>query len=168
MITFSKVKESIINSFRSIKVLQFGAKTADVVAPFGDDSSPLENMTAIYAETTNVGESIVIGYINNNQIALPGEKRIFSLDASGNLSTYIHLKTDGTMEVGGNDDNAVRYSTLASGLVANDALVNAELAKIATAITTLGGVYIPSPVSTDITLAKINEVKVSKVTLVGD
>lgn len=160
MITFSKVKESIINSFRSIKVLQFGAKTADVVAPFGDDSSPLENMTAIYAETTNVGESIVIGYINTNQIALPGEKRIFSLDTSGNLSNYIHLKTDRSIEIGGNTNNLVRYTPLVSGLVANDALINAELAKIATAIGTLGGSYVPSVISTNIALAKVEDVKV--------
>ena len=160
MITYSKVKESIINSFRSIKVLQFGAKTADVVAPFGDDSAPLKDMTAIYAETTNVGESIVIGYINKNQIALPGEKRIFSLDSSGNISTYIHLKTDGSMHLGGDTDNVVQYTPLVSGLVANDALINAELTKIATAISTLGGSYVPAPVTTDITLAKVDGVKV--------
>ena len=160
MITYSKVKESIINSFRSIKVLQFGAKTADVVAPFGDDSAPLKDMTAIYAETTNVGESIVIGYINKNQIALPGEKRIFSLDSSGNISTYIHLQTDGSMHLGGNTDNVVQYTPLVSGLVANDALINAELTKIATAISTLGGSYVPTPVSTNITLAKVDGVKV--------
>ena len=160
MITFSKVKENIINTFRSIKVLQFGAKTADVVAPFGDDSAPLKDMTAIYAETTNVGESVVIGYINTNQIALPGEKRIFSLDASGNLSTYIHLQTDGTMHLGGNTDNVVQYNPLLTGLVANDDLVNAELAKIAIAIGTLGGSYVPGVVSTDIALAKVDGVMV--------
>lgn len=160
MITYSKVKESIINSFRSIKVLQFGAKTADVVAPFGDDSAPLKDMTAIYAETTNVGESIVIGYINKNQIALPGEKRIFSLDASGNLSTYIHLQTDGTMHLGGDTDNVVRYSPLSSGLDVKDALINTELTKIAVAISALGGSYAPSAINTDITLAKVDEVKV--------
>ena len=64
------------------------------------------------------------------------------------------------LELGGNDDNAVRYSTLVSGLIANDTLINAELTKIATAISTLGGSYVPTPVSTNITLAKVDGVKV--------
>lgn len=162
MITLSKVKENIITAFtRSIKVFQFGAKTADVISPFGDDSAPLKDMIAIYANTSNVGDSVVIGYINKNQIAKAGEKRIFSLDPNnGDLSTYIHLLTDGTMQIAGDNDNAVRYNPLSSGLVAQDVLINAELTKIAAAISALGGTYVPSNISTDIAAAKIDEIRV--------
>ena len=36
-------------------------------------------MVAIFAETSNNSEAVIIGYINKNQVAGPGEKRIFSL-----------------------------------------------------------------------------------------
>lgn len=160
MITFSKVKENIITSLiRTLKVQQYGAKTANVVAPFGDDSAPLKDMIAVYAETSNISEPVVVGYINKNQIAKTGEKRIFSLKPDGTVATSIHLFTDGTMNVGGDNDNAVRYSPLNSGIYAKDALINIELTKIATAISLLGGTYAPSNISTDIEAAKINEIK---------
>lgn len=113
MISFSTLKETVVEAgIRIAKVVQFGAKTADVVSSFGDDSAPLKDMTAIYAGTSEVGDNIIIGYINKNQIAADGEKRIFSLKEDGSLSFSIHLKNDGTCEIGGNDDYAVRYSKL--------------------------------------------------------
>ena len=159
MITFSKVKESIIETYRSIKILQFGAKTADACASFGDDSSPLKDMIAIYAETSNISEPIIIGYLNKNQIALPGEKRIFSLKSDGDLSTFIHLKADGTMEIGGGDDNIIRYTPLNLAISKTDANINIELGKIATAITSIGGAYVPNSINTDISNAKIQEIQ---------
>ena len=116
-------------------------------------------MIAVYAETSNISEPVVVGYINKNQIAKTGEKRIFSLKPDGTVATSIHLFTDGTMNVGGDNDNAVRYSPLNSGIYAKDALINIELTKIATAISLLGGTYAPSNISTDIEAAKINEIK---------
>ena len=112
-LTFSVVKEYLLeNGIRILKVFEFGAKTANVIAPFGDDSAALKDMIAIYGSTSNVGESIIIGYINKNQIATPGEKRIFSLKEDGSLSFAIHLKNDQTCEIGGNADFAVRYNKL--------------------------------------------------------
>ena len=159
MITFSKVKENIINKFRTLKVQQYGPKTANVIAPFGDDSAPTKDMIALYAETSNISEPVIIGYINKNQIAQPGEKRIFSTKEDGTVATSIHLFTDGSIELGGNSDNAVRYTPLNSGISAKDSLINAELTKIATAISILGGSYIPSTINTDITGAKIDDIK---------
>jgi len=162
MITTARVKEwSLEKGKRILKVLQFGAKTSKVAAPFGDDANPVKDMTAILAETGVAGETVIIGYINDNQIAEVGEKRIFSLDATGKLSTYIHLKNDETMEIGGNADYAVRFSKLKEGIDAKDLQIVSELTKIQSAITTLGGVYIPGTVNTDIEAAKINTVKVS-------
>ena len=161
MLSFSKVKENIITSFlRSLKVFEFGAKTADVIAPFGDDSAPNKDMIALYGKTTNGEDNVVIGYVNRNQIALPGEKRIFSEKTDGTVSTYIHLFTDNTMAIGGDTDNAVRYTPLNIGITAKDALINTELAKIAVSISALGGSYTPGNVITDITTAKIENIKV--------
>ena len=160
MITFSKVRDFVIeNGKRILKVQEYGAKTAKVASNYGDDSQPLKNMTAIYSPTAVNSEPVIIGYINTNQVAEEGEKRIFSQSLDGALSFAIHLKTDGTCEIGGNIDNAVRFNALASSLTASDGLINAELAKIAAAISSIGGVYTVAPVTTDISTSKIDEIK---------
>ncbi len=158
--TISIVKENILkNGRRILKVFEFGAKTGDVVAPFGDDSAPLKDMVAIFGQTSVKGESVVIGYINKNQIAQPGEKRIFSLDSDGNLSFAIHLKGDGTCEIGGNTDNAVRYAELNTALQQQVTDINTELGKISAAIGLLGGSYVVDPIALDASAAKIDEIK---------
>lgn len=160
MITFSIVKENIIEAFkRVLKVEQFGAKTADVISDFGDDSSPLKDMIAIYANTSEVGDSVIIGYINENQIAQAGEKRIFSLKEDGTLSFAVHLKNDGTCEIGGAVDNAVRYQKMDDALQAQKTAINAELLKIQTAIAGVGGMYVRTDISIDTSAAKISEIK---------
>lgn len=160
MISTAKVKQwSIEKGKRILKLLQFGAKTAKVAAPFGDDSNPVKDMTAIFAETSVSGEPFVIGYVNTNMLAAVGEKRIFSLKESGSLSTYIWLKNDETMELGGNADHAVRFSKLKAGIDAKDELIQAELVKIKAALQTVGGTYIPGTITTDIEAAKIDKIK---------
>ena len=160
MISTAKVKQwSIEKGKRILKLFQFGAKTAKVAAPFGDDSNPVKDMTAIFAETSISGEPYVIGYVNTGMLAEVGEKRIFSLKESGSLSTYIWLKNDETMEIGGNADNAVRFTPLKAGIDAKDALIQEELVKIAAGITTAGGSYTPGNITTDIDGAKITKIK---------
>lgn len=162
MISLAKVKQwSIENGKRILKVFQFGAKTSKVAAPFGDDSNPIKDMTAIIAETGVNGETVIIGYINKNQIAQEGEKRIFSLKPDGSDSTFIYLKNDETIEIGGNADFAVRFTKLKEGIDAKDQAINAELTKIAAGISTAGGSYAPSPISTDISAAKNDKIKLS-------
>jgi len=163
-ITLSLVKENIIDSFRSLKVFQFGAKTADVAAPFGDDSAPLENMSAIFADTSNIGEPVIIGYLNKNQIATEGEKRIFSLDPdTGNISFAVHLRTDGTCEIGGDTDFMVRYSALETAF---NELKDKFNTHIHTTTGTVGPTAVPGVITppttqsnADISGAKIEEIK---------
>lgn len=157
----SIVKESTIkNDARELKVVEYGVKTADVVADFGDDSSPLKDMVAVYSSTGESGEAIIVGYFNKNQIAQPGEKRMFSLKEDGSLSFAVHLKNDGTCEVGGNADNLVRYAALNTALLAEKDLINAELTKIAFAINSLApGSYTPTPITLNLIQAKIEEIK---------
>lgn len=162
MISLSVVKQNIIkNGRRILKVLQYGAKTADVVGPYGDDSAPLPNMIAIYATTEESGDAVIVGYINSNQISQPGEKRIFSQNPDGSLSCSIHLKADGVCEIGEASDFAVRHTPLASGLSAQDSLINAELVKIAAAINAIvPGSYTPGTISTNISSSKVEKTKV--------
>ena len=160
-LSFSVVVSNLIEKgFRILKVKQFGVKTANSVSSFGDDSAPLKDMIAIHANTAEVGDSVIVGYINKNQIAKPGEKRIFSLKPDGSLSFDIHLKDDGTCNIGGDTDNAVRFAALNTALQVEASKINAELTKIASGISTAGGVYVPTTLTLDISAAKIDEVKV--------
>lgn len=116
MITKSKIKEVLIQSgYRILKVVQYGVKTVDVATPFGEDSHPLKDMTAIFAETGRDGQPVIIGYVHKEKIADIGEKRIFSLKEDGTLSSYIHLKNDETINILGDEDFAVRFTELESG-----------------------------------------------------
>lgn len=141
------------------------------VGPFGVDSRAIKDMVAIHAQTGVSGESVVIGFINKDCIAAIGENRIFSTDENGVLSTYIHLKNDQTMEVGGNTDFMVRYSELENAFNElkndhNDLVTAFNSHMHATAAT--GPPSIPTPIpssipatpsTADITGAKIEEIK---------
>lgn len=161
MITFSKIDSSTITDAgkRILKFLQFGPKSGNESMPFGVDSNPTKGMTAIFAETSNSGENVIIGYINKNQLAEVGEVRIFSTDANGSLKGFVWCKNDGKVQLNGNDYSSVRFEPLNTALTNQDNLINTELQKIALAITTLGGSYTPATVTTDISNSKSEDVK---------
>ena len=160
MITFSKFFEATIEQGKRIlKVNQYGVKTADESAPFGMDSNPIKGMTAIYADTSNDSESVIIGYINENQIAQKGETRIFSLDENGNLKAFIWCKNNGEIHLNGNTSTAVKFEELKTAINNSDTLLNTELTKIQTAISALGGTYVKSNVTTNIDPSKSDKVK---------
>src|SRR5690348_10137255 len=100
------------------------------VTPFGFESNPIKNMVAIYSDTETLGDSLILGYVNKNLAAQLGESRMFSMDANGNLKMQVWCKNDGTLLLGGNADNSVRYSPLNSGLQDFKDKVNTELGKI--------------------------------------
>ena len=161
MITLSKLKGvAIEHGQRILKVIQYGPKTANECGPFGLDSSPLENYTAIYAETSNVGESLIIGYIQKTQLASPGESRLFSLDQNGLLKAEIFCKADGTIILNGGSFNSVRYENLNDQLQQLKTDINTELLKVQAAITTLGGTYANTPLILDLTTAKSDTIKI--------
>lgn len=100
-----------------VKVLRLGNKDIQTpleATPYGTDSNPVKDMIAIYSQTQTKGDAVIIGYLNKNRLADIGEHRLFSTDSDGNLSTYVWLKNDNTMEIGGDTDNMVRYSELKS------------------------------------------------------
>ena len=161
MITLSKLKSiAIEQGQRILKVMQYGPKTANECGPFGLDSSPLENYTAIYSETANVGESLIIGYIQKTQLAKQGEARLFSLDSNGLLKAEIFCKADGTILLNGGGFSSVRYENLNNELqkLKND--INTELSKVQAAINTLGGTYANTPLILDLTTAKSDTIKI--------
>lgn len=98
---------------RVVKFLRFGKRdvqTSLECAPFGIDSSPIKDMVAIYAETAEKGKTVLVGYINRNQLAAPGETRLYATNANGEVQTFIWLRSDGTVEIGGGDDFLLRFS----------------------------------------------------------
>lgn len=103
---------------RVATVLRFGksdVQTCIQAGPYGMDSVPVADMVAIYGATQEKGKTVIIGYLNKNQLAAIGEHRIFSTDSNGALSTYIWLKNDGTMQIGGSAKNMVRFQELEAG-----------------------------------------------------
>lgn len=120
MNTLIKVDDTRIDATdenrRVIKFLRYGAndvQTANEAPPFGIDSNPLKDWIAVYAQTDDKGSPVIIGYLNPNQLAGPGETRLFSLDPdTGDTKFYAWLRADGTMSLGGEADNLVRFSKL--------------------------------------------------------
>lgn len=166
MISLSKIFSAVTDKlgFRIIKIYQYGPKTANECAPFGDDSNPVQGWDAVYAETATDGDPIVIGYFNPLAKALPGEKRLYSVkkDATGKVyeeAFYLWIHADGTCEIGGKTDNLVRYTPLNNGLTQQNTSLNAELAKIQIAIGALGGTYVRAQVNVNVSGSKINEIK---------
>lgn len=161
MLTFSKLKSSSIEQGKRIlKVFQFGAKTAKEVGPFGFDSAAPENWTAIYGETSNKGESVVIGYINKNQLAEVGGSRMYALGSSGEVVSFVYARASGVLELNGSTYSGVRFQPLKSAIDANDLMVAGELSKIALVLNSLVlGSYTPGPISTNLTGAESSTVK---------
>jgi hypothetical protein len=103
---------------RVIKFLRFGKKdvqTSLQVSPHGIDSNPVKDLIALYADTGEKGKTVLVGYLNKNVLAAVGETRLYSTDADGALQTFIWLKADGTMELGGNTKHLARFEELKSG-----------------------------------------------------
>ena len=160
MITFSKVKESDIeDQKRILKVDEFGVKTTFESAPFGLDPNPLKDMIGIYGKTSNNSESVILGYINKNQISGIGENRIYSLMQNGSLSAYIHLRSDETIEINGDTNYLVKYNELKIELDSLITKLNTEFIKIQTAITALSGAYASVPLTMDTNSFKNDKIK---------
>jgi len=103
---------------RIVKVLVKGKsdfQTAKEYSNFGDDSNPPAGTRALFMETGVKGKTVIVGYLIENKLAAVGEKRIFSQKSDGSISTFIWLKADGTMEVGGDTDFMVRFNKLKTG-----------------------------------------------------
>lgn len=144
----SKVSSTkIVDLFRRVKVKIFGSndfKTVYESMPFGVDSVPQEGNDALIVSTGDDSKRCVVGYISKNQLESleAGETRLYSLDPSGDLSRQMILKGDGTIEIGGDSDFAVKYNELETAfnqLKADfDSLVNAYNAHVHTTTATIG------------------------------
>lgn len=109
---FKTTVNELIVKFRRHKS---DVRTSTQAAPFGIDSRPPKGMIAVFSQTDEKGRSVVVGYINKNLVADVGETRLFSVNASGILQTYVWLKKDGVIELGGNNRHMARFEELKAG-----------------------------------------------------
>lgn len=160
-----------IESFRWFKFNISKANTQEVrhVAPFGIDAVPVKDMMAVFAKTKMKGKGIIFGILNTNNSAGEGEVRIYSLDADLVEQIYLHVKADGTIEIGGDGDNAVRHSKNAEVI----AEIQDDIADLKTvfsgwtpipedggaALKTAAATWSGTPLEKDIEDAKVDEVK---------
>ena len=163
---------------RKVKVRRFGNDDVQnqlAVSPSGIDAAPVEDMVALYSPTSSQEDPVIIGYITREQKAKAGEIRIFSTDADGVEQIAFHFLNDGTVEMGGDADNLVRYRELKSAYdqLRDDlnnliAQYNAHI-HITTATvgpTAVPGVISPTtstgtPSTADMSASKIDELKTS-------
>ena len=106
---------SITSGKRIIKFLRMGksdVQTSNEAMPFGFDSNPTKDLIAIYGQSATKGDTVIIGYINKNQLADIGELRLYSTDDNGNQKFYVWLHNDGTCEIGGDTNYAVKFNEL--------------------------------------------------------
>lgn len=152
MITIAKVKQA---AAEFIKILRFGkddVQTANQISSYGIDSKPKAEDTAVYASTSESGESVILGYVYTSDITREGEIRIYS------DNIYLHLK-DGIAEFNGNSDNLIRYIPINSAMTKLSTDINIELTKIAAVLNSIiPGSYTLIPISIDISTAKIDEI----------
>lgn len=159
MITLTRIKQA---TSEFVKVLRYGkndVQTSEPVLPFGIDSKPVKELLGVHATTSDLGSTLMLGYIYKSEVTKEGETRIYCTDSEGIEQFYIYLKNDGTVEFNGNVDNLVRFTALKTGLDNMVTAINSELTKIQAAISGLGGTYAKVNVSLDIDSAKIDEVK---------
>jgi hypothetical protein len=159
----SKVISTRIDSIgrRLIKFLGLGNKDVKetlVAAPYGIDSNPIKDMIAIYGPTAIKGEQVVIGYINKNSVAGVGELRLFSTNQQGNEQTYIHVKNDGKISIGGETNHLTRFEALEAAVALHEAALNTH-----THTGNLGAPTSPPlvPFVIDISAAKTNNINIA-------
>lgn len=118
MKTGSVYSSAIKSGIRFVKFLCMGKKDTREyrqISTHGIDSCPIKDRILVFADTGEIGKSVVIGYINKEQIADVGEIRVYSTDADGVEKIYLHLKNNGTAEFNGDADNMMRYKPANDG-----------------------------------------------------
>ena len=171
------ISTALKDARRLVKFYRFG--TSDVrenyeASPFGLDSNPVKDTVGVFSSTTSNGQGVILGYVHANKKADVGEFRTYATDANGAEVFYTWIKADGTMEIGGDTDNMVRFSELKTAfdqLKSDfDSLVSSYNTHIHTTTATVGpsptifGVISPttstgSPTTANIDPSKIDEIK---------
>jgi hypothetical protein len=128
---------------------------AELFGPAGDDSPPLPDDMGFFSDNSQTGGRSCLGSIDqvNEPEAAPGERRLYARDSNGNPIVVVWLKGDGTLELNGDADNAVRYAALETAFNQLKTDFDNHSGHFWPANTS------PAPSTADITGAKVDEVK---------
>lgn len=114
------ISDKIEKGRRLMKFLRFGSNDIQEqfeANPFGYDAKAPEGTRAVYARSGKKGVGALIGFINVNQLdsLSEGEVHLYSTNSDGSSEqAFILMKNDGTMQVNGDADYAIRYSDMKS------------------------------------------------------
>jgi hypothetical protein len=102
-------------NFLVAKVLRLGqsdVQSGFVSAPFGYDGNPTKGYRAIFSDTGNAGEPVILNFISRKNKAQIGEVRLHSEASNGDEKAYIYLRADGKFELLGNANFSVKFNEL--------------------------------------------------------
>lgn len=131
--------------------------------PFGFASNPTPKFLAILAETQTKDEPVVIGYLDPRALDSLnlGDSVQYATDERGIKTATLFIRSDGTVEILGDADNAVRYSALETAFnELNDKFNTFANAYAPGGPATQGLPPTVLPSNADITGSKIDEIKV--------
>lgn len=148
-------------------------QTVELLGATGEDSNPQPGDRVIVVDLGPAYRVAVATSDNVEPASEEGEKILYSYDSAGNKLATMVLKSDSTIELNGDADNAVAFADLKTAfdqLKSDfDALVSAYNAHIHTTTATVStgpaGVLTPttstgSPTTADIDPAKVDSIKV--------
>ncbi len=134
-------------------------QTVELMRQAGEDTNPPDGSKVLIL---SVGDAWKIAVASDDGIVPsvnPGEKKLYSTN-SGAIQAFINLLADGTIEINGSTDFAVRFTALETAFNQLKSDLNSHVHSGVTA----GGAstMMPTTPSTaDITPAKVEEVKLS-------
>lgn len=145
---------AIKNELREIIVELYQGYTCvgSQILPCGYDSAPIPSDQGVLVALNNSSKKMVVGTYPKAE-AVPGEVRIRSRDLNGNVKALICWRTDGTLEINGNSDFAVRFNALETVIKKLVDDINTELSKKKDEAGS------PGSVTVDLSSAKVTEVK---------
>lgn len=107
---------AIIRGFREVvtRITSKYVESTQTAFPFGFEANPTKNYLAIIADTQSGGDPVIIGYLKPEALESlsPGDTMHYSTNSEGKVMATLILRADGTVEILGNNDNAVRFSEL--------------------------------------------------------
>jgi hypothetical protein len=78
-------------------------RTPKELSSYGIDSNPIAGKRAGYAKTGVDGKYYILGYLNTDRKAEPGESRMFSTDDEGGFKFNVWVRKNGEVLIGDSD-----------------------------------------------------------------
>ena len=131
-------------------------QTVEFKSHAGDDTRPPNGSNVL---VVSAGEAWKIAVASDDDVVpsmAVGEKKLYST-SGGSIQAFINLKSDGTIEINGNTDFAVRFTALETAF---NQLKSDYNSHTHVSVTSVGTPTIPVPQSTaDMSGAKVDGVK---------